>query len=445
MRTMKFSWLALSAALGGGCALSSTRGEVEERPSVGGSHAGASNAGAGSGGGTETSVGSTTSSVGAAGAPVNGMGGALIVDPSQGGVSGSTSIIGTSFSGSPGDSVSLGGTTGSSGTSSSAGAVSFAGQPNYGGSAAAGSPGAVGGTLSVGGSPSTGGNIGTGGSSTGGCLNGFWGPTCSDCAVRVWGSNGSDSSDGTSWQQALATIQMGIDAAHARVAAAGLTRCDVWVAAGTYTAATEHLMRDSAPLYGGFVGTETSREQRNWQTNTTTIIGMVASADQTQIQLDGFEIKTGVGPARGGTTVANCRFTGSGTDSAIVGYDDYGTGTTVTVTDSEFSNAAAGIECSCRINVTNSYFHNTGAAIALSRGNVTATGTTFSETGITIGLGGGTIDGCSFLGRAGIQVTEGTVGFTGSTFDLTKAALTAKCFATRCAMTFAGCTFGSLS
>ena len=56
---------------------------------------------------------------------------------------------------------------------------------------------------------------------------------------------------------------------------------EIWVAAGTYP---EHIKNKTAgpsgsevavdtALYGGFAGTETARDQRNWQTNLTILDG----------------------------------------------------------------------------------------------------------------------------------------------------------------------------
>lgn len=79
-----------------------------------------------------------------------------------------------------------------------------------------------------------------------------WSTAPAVCRVAPWGN---DSNDGASWSAPKRTIQAGLDS----VADAG---GEVWVAQGTYS---EHLVVPAfAYMYGGFKGTETSRDQRNW-------------------------------------------------------------------------------------------------------------------------------------------------------------------------------------
>ena len=68
---------------------------------------------------------------------------------------------------------------------------------------------------------------------------------------------GSDSNNGSSWQQAKRTVKATLSAAQAGD--------QIWVAAGTYT---ENITLPSGvALYGGFTGVETSLSQRNWSVN----------------------------------------------------------------------------------------------------------------------------------------------------------------------------------
>jgi hypothetical protein len=108
---------------------------------------------------------------------------------------------------------------------------------------------------------------------------------------------GSDASGGTSWATAFQTLR------HAdSVAVSGDV---IWVAAGTYTPAVSDpnasfTLKSGVAIYGGFAGTETALNQRNWQTNVTTLSGGGTShtvvyalfADATAV-LDGFVISGG--------------------------------------------------------------------------------------------------------------------------------------------------------
>jgi len=79
--------------------------------------------------------------------------------------------------------------------------------------------------------------------------------------------NAAGANNGNSWADAYTTIQAGINDAD-------VADEEVWVAQGTYPEAIT--MLSGAKLYGGFNGTETSRSQRNWTTNITTIDGSTA-------------------------------------------------------------------------------------------------------------------------------------------------------------------------
>ncbi len=147
--------------------------------------------------------------------------------------------------------------------------------------------------------------------------------------------------DGSSWANAYRTVD-GVP----RAVAAAATNDEVWVAAGTYypTATTNRglalNLRTGIAIYGGFTGSESSRDQRNPATNITTLSGDLGrndpiitdnsshvvngnSANATAI-LDGFTITAGNANAttttgdldRGGgiifltnsnATIRNCR------------------------------------------------------------------------------------------------------------------------------------------
>ncbi|MEW6439563.1 MAG: putative metal-binding motif-containing protein [bacterium] len=142
--------------------------------------------------------------------------------------------------------------------------------------------------------------------------------------AAVWyvDGNAGPGGDGTSWATAFTTVQAGIDAA-------GATD-EIWVKAGTYLLSATLNVDEQVSLYGGFAGTETAREERNWAANVTTVDGNDAvrclwvTADN--VTLDGFVITrgytdgsvvvNGAGMQNGSfdaslvsnTTVANCTF-----------------------------------------------------------------------------------------------------------------------------------------
>ena len=101
----------------------------------------------------------------------------------------------------------------------------------------------------------------------------------------------TSSGNGTSWGQAVKTIQEAIDLSEAGD--------EVWVKQGTYLLqATIQVNKDIA-IYGGFAGTETDRSQRDWENNTTIVDGrgelgavrcFYVEADAT---IDGLTIRNG--------------------------------------------------------------------------------------------------------------------------------------------------------
>jgi hypothetical protein len=146
--------------------------------------------------------------------------------------------------------------------------------------------------------------------------------------------------DGTTWATAFTTIQDGIDAAFADAGG------DVWVAEGVYDEERVSMMHDPAVdtgslmleegvhLYGGFTGTETELDERDWETYPTIIDGSTARGGEPAYHviigadnatLDGFTVTggnariEGDGWGRGGgmynydssPTLTSCVFTGN--------------------------------------------------------------------------------------------------------------------------------------
>jgi hypothetical protein len=106
-------------------------------------------------------------------------------------------------------------------------------------------------------------------------------------SAAVWyvdKDNTSGTEDGTSWATAYPTIQPAIDAASADGGG------EVWVAEGAYDETRVSpfhepvvdtgslVLKSGVDLYGGFIGlgaegNETAREERDWESNLTTIDG----------------------------------------------------------------------------------------------------------------------------------------------------------------------------
>jgi len=140
--------------------------------------------------------------------------------------------------------------------------------------------------------------------------------------------NATGANNGNSWTDAYTTIQAGINDAD-------IANEEVWVVKGTYYEAI--VMKSGVKLYGGFNGTETSRSQRNWTTNITTIDGSTARGGLpayhtvtmdsiTSSTIDGFNITGGNanGPtdsdkAGGGVLCANLNNSNTITNNTISG------------------------------------------------------------------------------------------------------------------------------
>ncbi len=101
-----------------------------------------------------------------------------------------------------------------------------------------------------------------------------------DCGcIRYVDGDAAASGKGTSWAEAFQTVQEGIGAAHAAVQAdPEFDRCELWVVQGTYYIYVDSQentvqLEPGVELYGGFIGTETERAERDWASNTTTLSG----------------------------------------------------------------------------------------------------------------------------------------------------------------------------
>jgi len=121
----------------------------------------------------------------------------------------------------------------------------------------------------------------------------------------VWyvDSDVATSGSGTSWDQALKTIEEAVSNA--------IADDEIWVKAGTYTPtggtiAPIHITQANLGLYGGFAGGESQRDQRDWLANETIIDGS-----------DAFTRTIHVSDSGGGATIDGFTITHGGTTAAI--------------------------------------------------------------------------------------------------------------------------------
>lgn len=77
---------------------------------------------------------------------------------------------------------------------------------------------------------------------------------------------GAGNKDGSSWSNAYANVQSAIDAAAS--VATSESPSEVWIAKGTYKHGSAMTMKNNVAIYGGFAGTETSKEERVSGNNT---------------------------------------------------------------------------------------------------------------------------------------------------------------------------------
>jgi len=108
--------------------------------------------------------------------------------------------------------------------------------------------------------------------------------------IYVWKNSPGPTHDGSSWNYAFTTITDGL--------AAASSGDEIWVAAGNYPEPITH--KGGVGIYGGFAGTETAREQRNWLTNASVIDGSsgnvmvtIPSGVTNTCVLDGFTVRNG--------------------------------------------------------------------------------------------------------------------------------------------------------
>ena len=226
----------------------------------------------------------------------------------------------------------------------------------------------------------------------------------------------SGANNGTSWTNAYTDLQMALTAAK--------SGDEIWVAAGTYKAtsgsdrAIYFYMKEGVALFGGFAGSETAREQRDWATNATILSGDIGKqgdiSDNTyrvvvganEAILDGFTVTGGNPGAEDGggmynvvksPTVANCTFCGN---VANDGAGMFNCDNSVTITNCTFSGNAA---------------TRLGGGVFIWQSSATLSGCTF--TGNSAKSGGAmenltcspAILNCTFSGNAATGSTGGAI------------------------------------
>ncbi len=159
-------------------------------------------------------------------------------------------------------------------------------------------------------------------------------PSQCSCVVFVNVDPAITARDGESWETAFDTPQPAIDAA-AGLQVGGAQQCEVWVAQGTYnihagSASDTVLLTPLVGVYGGFLGTETQRSERDWEAQSTILDGANAAGTQrvyhvvtgaSMATLDGFTVTGGEATGNGNNgngggmlnlnaslTVRNCVF-----------------------------------------------------------------------------------------------------------------------------------------
>ena len=137
------------------------------------------------------------------------------------------------------------------------------------------------------------------------------------CTVKYVRTVGLDSNNGLSWAAAKKTVQGAI--------ASAISGDEIWVASGTYIQTLSLyainqpqtlVLKSGVSLYGGFIGTETTRTQRNPATNVSvldggravTVVTAPVGATATTV-LDGFTIRYGSGASGGAITCIDSAMT----------------------------------------------------------------------------------------------------------------------------------------
>ena len=108
--------------------------------------------------------------------------------------------------------------------------------------------------------------------------------TSAFCAIIRVNSTGNDTNSGENWDLSKKTVQAAIDAAK--------PGDEVWVAKGTYSGEIE--LPSSVAIYGGFSGSKSSENERDWTRNKSIIScgdDLTQCGASFQTRIDGLTIR----------------------------------------------------------------------------------------------------------------------------------------------------------
>jgi predicted outer membrane repeat protein len=269
------------------------------------------------------------------------------------------------------------------------------------------------------------------------CLPGWAEGDCNTCVRYVDAAlSATGTHDGLDWATAFTAVQPSIDAALAAVnAGTGISRCEVWVANGTFfvrsTGANDTIqLVAKVDVYGGFAGNsvggfETSKSQRDIALNETILDGRNSSSGMVQkvyhvvtgandTRLDGFTIRNGSATVGDGSSgvgggvyinntapmISHCRITSNTANLGGGMYID-NPNPGVSIAAVVFSQNSAGdqggavfLEGQSQSEIANSIFlgntavNNGGAIMVGPAALSTVTNCTFNANTVTAGSGG---------------------------------------------------------
>jgi hypothetical protein len=244
-------------------------------------------------------------------------------------------------------------------------------------------------------------------------------------------ADATGANNGSSWEDAFTDLQPALDAA--------ATYDQVWVAAGTYLPTHEYTpgdprsvsfqMKNSVEIYGGFAGTESSIDERDWMIHSTVLSCDLNGDDgpdftnntencyhvlyhpsglglNSSSTLDGFTIRGG--NASGGTgggmynfnsspTLRNCTFTSNSAASGGGLYNDYYSSPTMTGVTFLGNSAAYG----------GGMYNYYGSSPILTGCNFGGNTASYAGGGIYNYVSTPSLVGCTFTGNTGVSAGGG--------------------------------------